>query len=96
MVKNVVILLFGGIYNGLIFDSNGVNAFNLYSVKSRKHFHGVHHVCNSLQALTEGVKFSKDVVLTELKLTFIWILSKLFLGSLELLLVFFIQLDAFI
>lgn len=96
VVQDIVILFLCGFDNGLILHSNSVNPLNLDHVQTRKHLHGVDHVCYSLQTLTESVKFTKDVVLTELKLTLIWILSELFLGSLELPLVFLIKLNAFI
>lgn len=96
MVKDVIILLLGGVNNRLVFHSNGVDPFNLDRVKARKHLHCVDHVCYLLQTLAERVKFTKDVVLTELKLPLIRILSELFLGSLELFLVLLIQLDALV
>lgn len=96
MVKDVIILLLGGVYNRLVLDSNGVNPFNLDRVKARKHLHRVHHVSYLLQTLAERVKFTKDVVLTELKLPLIRVLSELFLGSLELFLVLLVQLDALV
>lgn len=96
MVKDVIILLLGGVYNRLVLDSDGVNPFNLDRVKARKHLHRVHHVSYLLQTLAERVKFTKDVVLTELKLPLIRVLSELFLGSLELFLVLLVQLDALV
>lgn len=96
MIKDVIILLLGGVYNRLVLDSDGVNPFNLDRVKARKHLHRVHHVSYLLQTLAERVKFTKDVVLTELKLPLIRVLSELFLGSLELFLVLLVQLDALV
>lgn len=96
MVKDVIIFFFGGVYNRFVFDSDGVNFFNFDRVKVRKYFYRVYYVSYFFQTFVERVKFIKDVVFIEFKLSFIRVFSEFFFGFLELFLVFFVQLDVFV
>lgn len=64
VIKNVVVLLLGGVHNGLVAHTDGVNAFDLDVREASKHLNGVDHVCDLLQTLAEGIKLAKNVVLT--------------------------------
>ena len=65
MVKDIVGLLLGVVNDCLVLDNDDIKPLDLHFTETWEVLNGVHHVSNPLEALTECVKLSKDVVLTE-------------------------------
>jgi len=65
VVKDVIVLLFGSVRQGLVLDRNNLDAIDTYVGQTRKMIHRADHVQNFIQTPNKRIKFAKDIILTE-------------------------------